>query len=169
VTADGREILLELRGAGEVIGELSAIDGQPRSATGTALDDTRVLAIPVDRFRELLATNPRLAGAVMVSIARRLREASYRQLEMGTSDALTRVCGRLVELAERSGADLDSPPVVVRSPISQQEIAEWAGVSRDAVVRSLKTLRDLGWIDTGRQSFRILDLDALRARAVAVR
>jgi len=168
-TVDGREVLLEIRGSGDVIGELSAIDGQPRSATGTVITNVELLVIAVDRFQSLMAEHQVLSNAIMASIAGRLREASYRRLEMGTSDALARVCLRLVELAEMLGNRLDAASILVHSPISQQELAEWAGVSRDAVVRSLKTMRDLGWLVTGRGQFMILDIDALRRRAAAVR
>jgi CRP-like cAMP-binding protein len=161
---DGREVVIELRGPGEILGELSAIDSEPRSATGVAIEPAEVLIIGNERFRALLATHASLATAVLTTVVSRLREASARQLEMGTADALGRVARRLVELTELRGHQRDGELRLV-SPISQQELAEWAGVSRDAVVRALTTLRRLGWVDTGRRQFVIRDLDALRQRA----
>lgn len=168
-TGDGRETLLEIRGRGDVIGELSAVDDEPRSATGTVVVDAKLLVIPVDAFRSALLEYPMMSRAVMCTLAQRLREASERQLEMGTSDALARVCRRLVELAQLLGVDIEAKTVVFHSPISQQGLAEWAGVSRDAVVRSLKTLRTLDLIATGRNRYEILDYEALRARSIVER
>lgn len=162
--ADGREVVIELRGPGEILGELSAVDGEPRSATGVVIEAAEVLIIGNERFRSLLATHASLATAVLATVVSRLRNASARQLEMGTADALGRVARRLVELTELRGQQGEGGLQLI-SPITQQELAEWAGVSRDAVVRALTTLRRLGWIDTGRRQFVIRDLDALRHRA----
>ncbi|MEA3218767.1 MAG: hypothetical protein QOJ19_4923 [Acidimicrobiia bacterium] len=161
---DGREVVIELRGAGEILGELSAIDGEPRSATGVVIEPTEVLIIGNERFRALLATHASLGASVLTTVVSRLREASARQLEMGTADALGRVARRLVELSELRG-QLRDGELSLSSPISQQELADWAGVSRDAVVRALTTLRRLGWVDTGRRQFVIRNLEALRQRA----
>ena len=97
-------------------------------------------------------------------MAHRLRDASARQLKFGTSDAMTRVCARIVELMQDISPDADGT-VHLKSPLSQQELADWAGVSRDAVVRALKMSRQLGWLATGRQTFVILQPDELRRHA----
>ena len=93
----------------------------------------------------------------------RLRGASQRQLELGTSDALGRVCSRLAELADRHGVP-DGGAIRVDSPLSQEDLADWAGLSRDAVVKALKTMRGLGWIETGRRRITLYDLEAVRQR-----
>ena len=93
-----------------------------------------------------------------------MRESTDRALELGTADALTRVCRRLAEFA-----DLDPAPpvdgVVLTVPLSQQEIASLSGLSREAVVKALRTLRELGWIDVAGRSVTLLDVGALRERA----
>lgn len=164
---DGREVILELRGAGEILGEMAAIDAAPRSATGVCLETTDVLVLSTTTFNHLVDTRAAVGSATLRTVVGRLREAADRQLEFGTSDALGRVCRRLVELARQNGATLDGPDVHLPSPVSQHELAEWAGLSRDAVVRSLKTLRDLGWVETGRQQFHLLDPAAIVDRAGA--
>lgn len=161
---DGREVVLELRGSGELIGELAAVDGAPRSATGTAIESCQVLIVPRDRFMDFVEADAAVASLLLRTVVGRVRSSSERMLEASTADALTKVCRRLVELARDEPPDLTGC-IQLKSPISQQELADWAGVSRDAVVRSLTTLRGLGWLETGRQRFVISDLEALRARA----
>ena len=77
---DGEEVVLAERGAGELLGELSGIDGQPRSASVTALEEVRGLVVPLRAFRGFLMDHPRAAIALLELISRRLREAEARQL-----------------------------------------------------------------------------------------
>ena len=78
--AGGEEILLAERGPGELLGDLSGIDGQPRSASVTALDDVRGLIVPLRAFRGFLMDHPRAAISLLELISRRLREAEARQI-----------------------------------------------------------------------------------------
>ena len=160
----GREAVLELRGAGDVVGELGAIDGQTRSASVEALGEVEALVLPVERFNTLLRERVGFAHRLLVTEVARLREASGRQLELGTSDVVGRVCRRLAELATSHGVRVDDG-VLIRDAISQQDLADWSGISRDGVVRALGELRRLGWVDTGRQRLLIRDLDAIYRRA----
>jgi CRP-like cAMP-binding protein len=79
--AGGEEIALAERGPGELLGDLSGIDGQPRSASVTALDEVRGLIVPLRAFRAFLIDHPRAAIALLELISRRLREAEARQLQ----------------------------------------------------------------------------------------
>ena len=160
----GREIVLELRGAGEIVGELGAIDGHTRSASAVALGEVEALVLPVDRFNALLRERVGLAHRLLVTVVARVREAAGRQLELGTSDVVGRVCRRLTELARSHGIPVDDG-VLVRGAISQQELADWSGISRDGVVRALQELRRLGWVDTGRQRLLIRDVESVARRA----
>jgi CRP-like cAMP-binding protein len=162
--SSGREIVLELRGAGEVVGELGAIDGHTRSASAVALGEVEALVVPAERFNALLRERAGLTHRLLVTVVARVREAASRQLELGTSDVVGRVCRRLAELAASHGAAIEGG-VLVRGAVSQQELADWAGVSRDGVVRALHELRDLGWVETGRQRLLIRNLEAVSRRA----
>jgi CRP-like cAMP-binding protein len=164
ITLEAREVLLDVLGAGEVLGELSAIDGGRRSATATALTTVEVVAIPSDAFMEFLDFHPRVGLDLMRSLAGRLRNASRRQVEYGALDSVGRVCRRLVELVDRYGT-ATADGLVITTPLSQSEIAGWAGLSREAVVKGLHTLRALGWLVTSARSITVVDLDAVRARA----
>jgi CRP-like cAMP-binding protein len=160
----GREAVLELRGAGDVVGELGAIDGQTRSASAVALGEVEALVLPVDRFNALLRERVGLSHRLLVTVVARVREAAGRQLELGTADVVGRVCRRLAELANSHGVRSDDG-VLIRGAISQQQLADWSGISREGVVRALGELRRLGWVDTGRQRLLIRDLDAITRRA----
>jgi CRP/FNR family transcriptional regulator, cyclic AMP receptor protein len=157
----GQELVLDIVGADEVLGELSAIDGAPRSATAVALTDVEITAISADRFRTFLHETPSVQAAMLEQTVARLRQANRRQLEYSSSDALGRVCARLDELVERHGdasAQLDLG-------LSQTELAQWCGLSREAVVKALRKLRNLGWIATGTDgAMTVLDPDQLHAR-----
>lgn len=76
--AGGDELVLAERGPGELLGDLSGIDGQPRSASVTALDEVRGLVVPLRAFRSFLMDNPRAAISLLELLSRRLREAEAR-------------------------------------------------------------------------------------------
>lgn len=161
--ANGQELVLELVGAGELLGELSAIDGAPRSATAVALVDVELTMIPAERFLAFLQEHPATMGALLAVTIERLRAANRRQLEFTTSDAMGRVCARLDDLADRYGRTRGDA-VLIELSITQTELAQWCGLSREAVVKALRKLRDLGWIDTSDGAIAIVDRVTLRQR-----
>jgi CRP-like cAMP-binding protein len=165
ITLDDREVLLDVLGAGDLLGELSAIDGGSRSTSATTLTPVQLIAVPFAAFHELLDTRLSIARALLDVLAERLRESTDRVLELGTADALTRVCRRLVEFVDASRQDA-TDGVVLAVPLTQQEIASLSGLSREAVVKALRTLRDLEWIDVAGRNVTLLDVDALRERAL---
>lgn len=161
--ADGRERLVAVIGPGELLGELSAIDGEPRSATATALEPLDVHVLTADEFVTLLEQNPGAALGILRSVIGRLRDSDKRRVEFGALDTVGRVAGLIVELAERYGEETDGA-IHIHLPLSQEELAGWAGASREAVVKALRQLRSRGWIETGRREIRVLDLPALERR-----
>jgi CRP/FNR family transcriptional regulator, cyclic AMP receptor protein len=163
VSDDGREVILAIRGPGDLIGEQSAIDGRPRSATATALDDVTALVLAGSDFVALLEREPRIALVVLRMLSHRLREADVGRMELSLQDATARVAARILELSKRFG-DEDGTGVEIHLPISQEELAGWTGCSRDSVVKALQSMRSLGWIETGRRRITVLDLEQLRRR-----
>ena len=163
--ASGREVVLDVLEDGALLGELSAIDGGERSATAMALTAVEVLALPQSAFRRLVDECPSLASALLGLLVVRLRGASRRHLEFGANDALGRVCQRLVELAERYGADDAAGRTVLTTPVSQQDLAAWAGLSREAVVKGLRALRNLGWVEIDGRRVVIADRPSVVQRA----
>lgn len=162
--ADGRERLVAVVGPGELLGELSAIDGEPRSATATSLEPLEASVLTAEELVAALATDPQATLAILRAVIGRLRDADRRCVERGALDALGRLGGLLVELADRYG-EQDGDAVRIGLPLSQEELAGWTGVSREAVVKALRKLRARGWIATGRREIRVLDLPALARRS----
>jgi CRP/FNR family cyclic AMP-dependent transcriptional regulator len=163
-TASGTEVVLALRGPGALLGEFSAIDREPVSATITALEPVTALVITHAEFERYLQAHGRVAFQLMKQLVRRLRDADRKRIEFGAFDTTGRVAARLVELAERFGTPTEEG-LRIGLPLSQDELAGWTGSSREAVTKSLRALRQEGWIRTGRLQVTICDLDALRERA----
>ena len=164
LSPEGRETVLAVRGPGQLLGELSVIDGKPVSASASALDDVEVTSIPAQGFLELMGRDGRAALGLIRILTERLRDADLKRGEFGSLDAVTRVARRLVEMAERFGSE--SPAGVrIDLPLSQEEIAGWTGSSRESVAKALQALRGRGLIETHRKGITILDLEGLRRRA----
>jgi CRP/FNR family cyclic AMP-dependent transcriptional regulator len=168
LSAAGRETVLSLAGPGDLLGDVSAVDGAPRSASAVALGDVQSLAAPARVLSEA-AAEPALAAALLRILAGRLREADRRRVEFASLDTLGRVSSRLVEVAARFGSPEEDGTVAVELPLSQEQLASWCAASREATVKALASLRSLGYITTGRHQILVHDLAALRARAEAYR
>jgi len=161
---DGRERVLAFRGPGEVLGELSAIDGRPRSASVIAVDPVSALVMPAADFRRFLENAPRATFFLLSSLIGRLREADRKRVEFGSADTVGRVAARLLELAERYGTRT-TEGIRIDLPITQEELASWVGSSREGVNKALNMLKSLRWIETERRSITVLDVEALNRRA----
>jgi CRP-like cAMP-binding protein len=165
VTADGKEVVLAFRGPGDLLGELSAIDGEARSATVGALEAVEAAIVTANDFRAFLSAHPRVAILLLEMLARRLRDADRKRVEFGAHDTLGRVAARLVELAERYGEPVTGG-VRITLPLSQEELAGWTGSSREAVGKALHALRGLGWVRTERRRITVLEMEPLRRRSM---
>jgi CRP-like cAMP-binding protein len=166
-TAEGKEVVLAVRGPGDLLGELSAFDGEPRLATVSALEPIEALIVPSDRFTAFLEDHPRLAILLLETMTRRLRDSDRKRVEFGAYDTPGRVARRLIELVERYGEeDEGGPSVRISLSLTQDELAGWTGSSREAVSKALREFRDRGWVTTGRRSIVVVDVDALRSRSL---
>ncbi len=163
LSTDGKEAVLSFPGPGELVGELSAIDGTPRGASVAAVEALEALALAGSAFRTLLETHPRLAIVLWQVASARLRDADHQRLDFAAYDVTGRVARRLVELADEEGTD--GSTVELGLALSHDELAAWTAASREAVSRALMTLRELGWIETRRRRITVLDLEALRRYA----
>jgi CRP/FNR family transcriptional regulator, cyclic AMP receptor protein len=164
-TADGKEVVLAVRGPGELLGDFSALDGGSRSATVAALEPIEALIVPADRFKIFLEEHARLAILLLQTWALRVRDADRKRVEFGAYDTPGRVARRLLELVERYGEG-DGASMRIDLSLTQDELAGWTGSSREAVSKALREFRDRGWISTGRRAIAVLDVDALRSRAL---
>jgi CRP-like cAMP-binding protein len=160
-TSNGREALLGLRGSGEIVGELAAIYGSPRSATVRALDTVTARLVAATVFRQCLREHPDALFAVLEAVIGRLRESDRRRLEFTGFDVPERVSLLLAELARTHGAPAGGGAVAIGLRLSQEEIAGAAGASREAVAKALRLLRERGLVTTSRQKIVVLDPAAL--------
>ena len=163
--ADGSEVVLGLSGPGDLLGEITAIGGAVRSASATALSEVSARVVPVPDLRAYLAAHPRATLALLDLTLTRLHVADARRVEFATSESLARVASRLVELAERFGARQQDGTVDVGLPINQEELASWSASSKESTARALRTLRDIGLIQTRRMGLVVVDLERLRSHA----
>src|SRR5688500_1447265 len=161
-TEDGKEVVLAFRGPGELLGDFSALDGAPRSATVAALETIEALILGSEKFLAFLEDHPRVAILLLRTWSHRVRDADRKRVEFGAYDTPGRVARRLLELVERYG---DSQGKISLS-LTQDELAGWTGSSREAVSKALREFRDRGWISTGRRTISVIDVDALRNRAL---
>jgi CRP/FNR family cyclic AMP-dependent transcriptional regulator len=165
ISDDGKEVVLAFRGPGDIVGEAAALEGEARSATVRALEPLDALAISVGDFEAVLEQHPRIALVLLKVVLTRLREANRRQLEFAAFHTIERIALRLVELCDRFGEPCDEG-VRISLRISQEELAGWAGASREATSKALHDLRQIGLIDTERRSLTVRDVDGLRALTV---
>lgn len=138
---DGREITLKMLGPGECFGEMSLIDQEPRSASVGAVEVTTLKILSYQAFRDCLTRFPGIGIAVMTSLAKRLRDADRKISNLALMDVYGRVADTLLELAISSDGKL-----IIGEKLSQQDIANMVGASREMVNRILKDLSDRGYI-----------------------
>jgi CRP/FNR family cyclic AMP-dependent transcriptional regulator len=162
--SSGREIVLGLRGPGDAIGELSALDLSPRSAGAIAVGQVDATVAPSSALIRALHDTA-IAMDLLRVLADRLRDADRKRLEFAALGTLGRVAWRLDELSERFG-EQTADGIQVELPLSKEQLASWCGASREATVKALAALRSLGCIATGRRSLLIRDVDALRRHAI---
>lgn len=163
LTGSGREALLGLRGPGEIVGELAALDGSRRSATVRALDHVAAIFVPASTFRQFLQDHPEALFAMLAAVIRRLREADRRRLEFAGFDVPERVALLLAELVGTHGEPNADGTVTIKLPLSQDDIANATGASREAVAKALRTLREAGTIMTARRKIVVRRIDVLRS------
>ncbi len=162
-TSSGRTVLLELAAEGSTVGELGAITGAPRSASVITIEPSSVLSVGVSAFDELMLRAD-FSRYIAQTLAERIIALTGQLIEASDRSATARVAARLVELLGRSD-QRDAPTPVLQLPISQQELGQWAGLSREGTAKALRELRESGTIRTGRLEITIEDPAALRTLA----
>ncbi|MET8244660.1 Crp/Fnr family transcriptional regulator [Streptomyces sp. NPDC005202] len=159
--ANGYEALLALRGPGDIVGESAALTGRPRSATVTALEPVRAVAVERERFKDLLDHSPAVSFALLGLTADRTRAADRRRLEFASMSVRERFAVLLLDLARTHGHRTPEG-IKLAVPLSKQELAGSVGASREMVQRLLKELRDKDAVATGRRTMLIMRPDILR-------
>jgi CRP-like cAMP-binding protein len=156
----GRELLLGMKFPGQEFGELSAIDERPRSAAASVAEPSIVATMSGPEFLARLQEHPTLALSVLRNLALQLRRANARLSAHNGDRILVRVGSRLLELTDlyRRHAGAGDR---VDLPITQTDLANWIGTSRESTSRALADLRRQGVVQTGRSRITVLDVSAL--------
>jgi CRP/FNR family cyclic AMP-dependent transcriptional regulator len=162
--ADHRDVVLAIRGPGELIGEMAALGGQRRTATAVAVDDVEAGYLHADELRLFLSEHPGAALVLIRMLVRRLTEATRDLVDLATQDSVGRVAKRLLELAADHGKPVEGGTRIELS-LTQDELASWTGATRETVSRALRLMRQLSWIVTDNRSITVLDHEALRSRS----
>jgi CRP-like cAMP-binding protein len=163
-TEEGRELVLGFCGPGRLVGEFSVIDREARSGTIEALERIEALALAGEDFLALLEQRPGISMALLRDLVRRFRDVDRIRIEFASAQTLGRVAARLTELVDQHGEAVPDG-IAITLPISQDELAGWAGSSRESTAKALQTLRGLGAIRTERRRIVVLDEEALRRQS----
>src|SRR5215207_8622441 len=160
----GRENLLAVLGPGQMFGELSLFDPGPRSTTATAVTPSELRTLEHDELMGWLTGRPEVAQGLLGQLAARLRRANDVVADMVFSDVPGRVAKQLLELAQRFG-DRRDDGVHVHHDLTQEELAQLVGASRETVNKALADFAARGWIRLEPRSVTILDVDRVERRA----
>ncbi|TDE00494.1 Crp/Fnr family transcriptional regulator [Jiangella asiatica] len=161
---DGRENLLALLGPGQMFGELSLFDPGPRSATATAVTDTTLWSLSHADLTPWLSGRPEVARGLLLQLASRLRRSNDIQTDLVFSDVPGRVAKQLLDLSTRFGVPSEEGMRVVHD-LTQEELAQLVGASRETVNKALADFVSRGWLRLEQRSVVVLDVDRLRRRA----
>lgn len=167
---DGTEALLEFRGPGDLVGERSVVDGRPRMASGVAATPTSVAPIPREQLMACIRRDADLALTMLTTFAGRLRDAVGHVLDLRAGNAASLVATRLMQLVldptfDSIRADRDGT-IEIEMPMTQAELASWAGISHRSAANVLQQLRDDRIISTSRFHLEIRDRPELSKRCV---
>ncbi len=155
VSEEGREVILSLLGPGSVFGELSLLDGKPRSANVVATEDTDLLMLRRSDFIQLIYKTPQIATALLAELATRLRKTD-RQIEgLALLDVTSRISETLLQLATEQGTET-ADGVVIESRPTHQELANMSGTTRETASRVIKRLAGQGYINCSGRRITIL-------------
>ena len=159
-TPSGQELLIGIKTPGEEFGELSALDGRPRSASASALDRTVVAELRAERFMQLLRDESHLSVSVCQCLSAELRRANDRLVTRNSDSAAVRTGRMLVELTSMKMRHGGSAPTYDLS-ITQSDLAGWIGATRESTARALAHFRRAGLVQTNRGCITVLDVAGL--------
>jgi CRP-like cAMP-binding protein len=158
---DGRAIALATLGAGDIFGELAMLDGEARSASVETLTDCELLALPAADVRRLLADHPGISVKLIAALTKRLRETNERVARQSFQTVPSRVAGVLNQLIAEESASAGRQGITIR--MTQADLAQLAGTSRESVSRFLATLERAGVVRVGRGRVTVVEPRRLRA------
>lgn len=163
-SGDGRENLLAVLGPGEMFGELSIFDPGPRTATASAVGESRLIGLGHEDLRTWLDGRPETAQHLLRALAQRLRRTNEALADLVFSDVPGRVAKALLDLSQRFGRNTDEG-VLVAHELTQEELAQLVGASRETVNKALADFVARGWLRLEARAVVLHDVERLRRRA----
>ncbi|HWL36903.1 MAG TPA: Crp/Fnr family transcriptional regulator [Frankiaceae bacterium] len=164
-SGDGRENVIAILGPGDLLGELAIFDSQPRGATAAAVVDSTLAALGKDDFHAWLAEYPAVASSLLHALAVRLRQTNEAMADLVFADVPGRIAKTLLGLAERFGQPDDGGGIRVAHDLTQEELAQLVGASRETVNKALSDFAARGWLRLDNKAVVILDRERLERRA----
>lgn len=161
-TAEGLDVVVGVLGAGDMAG-LTATLGRPSGGDITSLEPAQALVIAGSDLRALARSRPAIALSWLQTTTNELADLRDESLTFTATSTTERVLRRLVQLCERWGEPCEEG-LRLRPRLTQEELASWAGSSRESTAKVLQSLRQAGIISTRRRSLTVLDPEALQAR-----
>src|ERR671920_1810841 len=156
--------MLSVMGPSDMFGELSLFDPGPRTATATVVTDARLASLAHSSLRPWIADRPDIAEQLLRVLARRLRRTNDALADLIFTDVPGRVAKQLLALSERFGAQ-DAEGLRVTHDLTQEELAQLVGASRETVNKALADFASRGWVRLEPRSVVLLDVDRLQRRA----
>ncbi|MGA5544857.1 Crp/Fnr family transcriptional regulator [Mycobacterium sp. NPDC051198] len=163
-SVDGRESLITLMGPSDMFGELAIFDPGPRTSTVTALTEVKAVVMSRSVLRSWIADRPEIAEQLLRVLARRLRRTNDNLSDLIFTDVPGRVAKQLLYLAQRFGSR-DGSALRVDHELTQEEIAQLVGSSRETVNKALSDFAQRGWIRVQGRSILIDNAERLAKRA----
>jgi CRP/FNR family cyclic AMP-dependent transcriptional regulator len=162
--SDGRENLVAVMGPSDQFGELSLFDPGPRTATAVVVTDGRVARLPKAALQKWVEERPQIAMQLLRVVARRLRRTNTMLADLIFVDVPGRVAKQLLQLAQRFGS-VEGGQLRVTHDLTQEELAQLVGASRETVNKALADFAGRGWLRLEGKSVVILDRERLSRRA----
>ncbi len=154
---DGKEVVFNVLGRGEVFGEIALLDGKARTADATAMAECHLLVLERKDFMPFLESHPEVAARLIAVLCERVRWVSESYEDALFMDLPARLAKRLLRLAEAYGEPVKGAGTRIEFPLSQQELAKMAGVSRESVNKLLRAWQSEGLIAHDHSHVTILD------------
>jgi CRP/FNR family transcriptional regulator, cyclic AMP receptor protein len=161
---DGRESLLTIMGPSDMFGELSMFDPGPRTSSAVTVTGVRAVSMDREALRAWIAHRPEIAERLLRVLARRLRRTNDNLADLIFTDVSGRVAKRLLQLAQRFGAQ-EGGMMRVTHDLTQEELAQLVGATRETVNKALADFADRGWIQLDGKCVLICDSERLTKRA----
>jgi len=161
---DGRENLLAILGPGEMFGELSLFDPGARTATATAVAETQLIALGHEDLDSFLSGRPAVATTMLAALARRLRRTNETLSDLVFTDVPGRVAKALLDLSNRFGRSSEEG-ILVAHDLTQEELAQLVGASRETVNKALADFATRGWIKLEARAVVLIDVERIQRRA----